>query len=260
MSYTITGGMWAVTLTDFVQLGILSIGLLLFIPILFEVKQLGEQFSFELHNLLPTSSESSDWLSFSGQLILTGLGAIMGQDLIQRFLSCKDARTARNSAFVSSVCYLVLGIIPLMIGIAGRSLYPHLDNPDTLMLRLAQDYFSPTLLALFATGLISAIMSTADSYLLAGSSLMTHNVMLRIFPAKTPRRELWTLRVVGLSLSLLALILALYVQAIYQLLVHSGAMLAVAIFFPVTFALYSKRATTSTAWSSILLGIAGWGG
>ncbi len=260
--YTVSGGMWAVTLTDFIQFAVLTIGLLIVLPICFEQVQdrqlVFDQFIFEFSNLAPKSDTSIDWLSYSGRILMTGLGAIMGQDLIQRLLASRSEQVARNSSLIGALCYFLLGLIPLYIGVAGREIYPSLETPEHLIPLLAKEYLSPLMFTLFACGLLSAIMSTADSYLLAGTTLLTNNVLLKWRPLESEKKKIALLRWVSVGLSLVALALSYSGHSIFDMMVHSGATLFVGIFVPATAALFWKGANSPAAWGSLVGGIAGW--
>ena len=254
--YTVSGGMWAVALTDFIQLGLLTLGLFLILPICVHQAPVFDQFFQEFSHLAPTPS--TNFLSYAGRILMTGLGALMGQDLIQRSLASKSGSIARSSAITGGFCYLLLGLIPLFIGVAGRSILPHLEKPELLIPLLAKTYLSPLAFTLFACGLLSAIMSTADSYLLAGTSLVSNNVLLKIWPRNLEKDKIRLLRQVNIALALLAFGLALTGPSIFDLMVHSSAILFVAIFVPASAALFYKRASTRAAWSALIGGTSVW--
>lgn len=101
-------------------------------------------------------------------------------------------------------------------------------------------------------------MSTADSYLLAGTTLLTNNVLLKIKPVSTEKMKITLLRVVNLSIALIALLLAFSGQSIFNMMVHSGTVLFVAIFVPASAALFWKGANAVSAWTSVVCGVSGW--
>jgi solute:Na+ symporter, SSS family len=263
--YTVAGGMWAVSLTDCIQFILMITGLVVLLPVCFENLQDNQATVFnvigqEFKTLVPFQQENVDWLAYSGRLLMTGLGAIMGQDLLQRSFASKSESVARWSAISGSVIYFVLGLIPLFIGIAGRYIMPGLEQPEQLIPLMAKKFLNPLTFALFACGLLSAIMSTADSYLLAGTSLLTNNILLKIWPVKQESRKIRLLRIVNILLALFSLGLAFSGYTIFDMMVHSGAMLFVAIFVPVSAALFWDRANVPAAWSGLFSGIVAWAG
>lgn len=260
--YTVTGGMWAVTITDFVQFALLSLGLVIVLPIcinqVHDSQAVFDRFIGEFSNLAPRGEGGMDWLSYAGRILMTGLGAIMGQDLIQRVLAARSEYVARYSCIFGGFCYFLLGLIPLYIGLAGREIYPSLETPEQLIPLLAKQYLSPFLFTLFGCGLLSAIMSTADSYLLAGTTLLTNNFLLKIWPLSTDKSKIRLLRWVSVGLSLIALALSYSGHSIFDMMVHSGATLFVGIFVPAAAALFWKGANTTAAWGSLITGISSW--
>jgi SSS family solute:Na+ symporter len=154
--------------------------------------------------------------------------------------------------------YFGLGLIPLFIGLAGRQLFPNLENPEYLIPLIAKQFLSPFGFTLFICGLLSAIMSTADSYLLAGTSLITNNILLKVCEIKDEKKKILFIRLIHILLALAALFLALHGTSIFCMMVHSGATLFVAIFIPATAALLLKKNNRAAAWCSLILGTGTW--
>lgn len=260
--YTVIGGMWAVTLTDFLQLGILSIGLILIVPICFEqtkdLSLVSRTFMHELTALIPQDVSNMNWSAYLGRILMTGLGAIMGQDLIQRLMASRTEGIARSSAMTAGFLYMALGLIPLFVGIAGRDILPGLEKPEQLLPLLAQQYLSPLTFTIFACGLLAAIMSTADSYLLAGTSLVVNNLILKAYPVQSEKNKIKLLRWTNIVFALAAMGLALSGPTIFDLMVHSGATLFVSIFIPVCAALFWKSTHRLAAWSALIGGLIAW--
>lgn len=264
LTYTVTGGMWAVTVSDFVQLGLLSVGLLLIVPICFEhskdISLVSNTFLQEFTTLIPSESANTHWFAYLGRIFMTGLGAIMGQDIVQRLMASRTEKIARSSSITAGFLYLALGLIPLFVGIAGRDIMPDLQKPEQLIPLLAQQYLSPLGFTIFACGLLAAIMSTADSYLLAGTSLVVNNIILKIYPIRTEKNKITLLRWTNIIFALMALALALSGPTIFDLMVHSGATLFVSIFVPTCAALFWKSNHRIAAWGGLVGGLIAWAG
>ncbi len=260
--YTFAGGMWAVTLTDFIQVTILVTGLLIIFPVVMNhiggFNVLIQSTPREFWRIIPPDAGRSEWTAYFGQWALMGLGCIVGQDLIQRSLASKNEKVAKNSAITAGACYILIGMIPIMLGFAGRIIMPGLENAEHLMPNLAIKFLPPFMLVIFLGALISAIMSSADSSLLAATSLTTNNIILRIFPNIKEKNILPLARAATIVLAIVSMAVALYVKQIYNLMVNSWATLFVGIFVPVTAALYWKKANRLAAWCSMISGTAVW--
>jgi len=260
--YTTAGGMWAVTLTDFIQVTILILGLFIIFPVVINnvggAAALVKSTPPEFWRILPRNPGYAGWVSYAGQWTLMGLGCIVGQDLIQRSLASKNEKIARHSAVAAGVCYVLIGAIPVTLGLAGRLLLPGLENPEHVIPNLAIMYLPDILLVLFLGALFSAIMSSADSSLLAATSLLTNNVILRLFPRTKETNVLPMTRAAMVILAVVSTGVALCVREVYNLMVNSWATLFVGIFVPVTAALYWKRANSRACWVSMVSGTAVW--
>jgi SSS family transporter len=261
--YTFAGGMWAVTLTDVVQVVILILGLFIILPAtLMHIGGLGELIKStpgEFWRVIPPKGTGYyGWMSYFGQWALMGLGCIVGQDLIQRSLASKNEKVAKYSAITAGVGYVFIGIIPILLGFAGRIVFPGIADPELVIPGLAIKFLSLPFLMLFLGALISAIMSSADSSLLAATSLTTKNIILELFPRLKQKEFLPLARYTTVVLAVVSMLVALYVKEIYNLMVNSWATLFVGILVPVTAALYWKKANKEAAWASMLLGTGTW--
>lgn len=260
--YTYSGGMWAVTLTDIIQVVILIAGLLLIFPVvLFQIggwDVLVRETPSEFWHFFPHQANYDDWTSYIGQWAILGLGTVVGQDLIQRSLSSKNESVAKQSACWSGFLYLTVGLIPVFLGFAGRIVFPDIADPEMILPSLASEFLPTIPLILFIGALISAIMSSADSSLIAASSLITNNILYRIFPDAADQTILRWARFATIATGILSMMVALYVKQIYDLMVNSWATLFFAILAPVTFALYWKKANSAACWASMLCGCTVW--
>lgn len=262
VAYTRAGGLWAVTHTDFYQVIVVVAGLVVLAPVVVGAAGGREAIRIatpsQAWEFFPRGQSDMSWAGYLGRWCLGGLGVVVGQDLIQRALASRTPEIARTSAITAGVLYLFVGSIPVLLGIAGRSLVPDLADPEMVVPALATEYLHPVLLGLFIGALISAIMSSSDSALLAAAALISHNVVHRSRPTMSDIQILSVTRWVTLVVAAVSLLLALRVQSIYALMLNSWATLFVCILVPVTAALYTKRPSAEAAWVSMIAGALVW--
>ncbi len=270
--YTIAGGMWAVTLTDIVQVSLIIVGLFLIVP--GAVQEAGGWVNVFANvppeHLSIAKPESESWVYYIGSWIIMGLGCMVGQDLVQRSLSSRNEKIAASSAVIAGFFYAAIALVPITIGFAARIVLAQYnitaevmgDNlEDQVLPRMAVivlGKLSPLVLILFLSALISAIMSSADSSLLAASSLLTNNVIRPIWPRLSDQWMLHITRVATLLLTVIATFLALKVSSIYQLMINSWASQLVVIFIPVVTALYVPKASKNCAWATMVTATGVW--
>lgn len=277
--YTFAGGMWAVTLTDVVQVSLIIVGLFLIVP--GAVSEAGgwevlaaripaEDLSLWIQHAADAVPTFEDWIYYIGSWIVMGLGCTIGQDLIQRSLASRNEKIAVSSAVMSGFFYAAIGLVPITIGFTARfvlakygiteeAMGGNLENqvlPRMAIIVLNQ--LHPIVLTIFLAALISAIMSSADSSLLAGSSLLCNNVIGSIWSRLSDQKLLMLTRVTTVILTLIATFFALKVESIYKLMINSWASQLVVVFIPVITALYVPKATKNAAWATMAVSTSVW--
>ena len=151
--YTTVGGMWAVTLTDFIQVTVLTLGLIFMTPIL--LSDMGgwaairAQLPDDQFYLYPRDADMTTWFNYARAWLVIGLGNLAGQDLLQRSLSSRNESVAQHSAYISGIIYLTVGLLPVFLGIAATLTFPNLEDPEQVMMKLAETYLPPLGMAVF---------------------------------------------------------------------------------------------------------------
>ncbi len=260
--YTFAGGMWAVTLTDFVQVTILTLGLLILGPALLSDmggwETLAAQIPAERFHLYPRNAGAADWFNYARDWLVIGLGNLAGQDLIQRSLSSRDEKVAYRSTYLAGLLYITVGLIPVFLGLAGSVIIPNLANPDLVMMELAIKYLPEAALILFVGALVSALLSSADSALLAPASVVGWDIMRFIKQDASERTALLISRISVLVFGLFALWLALDKTSVYDLMVDSWSVLLATLFVPLTGGIWWKKGNESGCLASIVVGFVSW--
>jgi len=137
------------------------------------------------------------------------------------------------------------GIIPLSEFNDGTTIDPELGLP--LLLK--------TILPVGLTGIIlsayfSAIMSTADSCLMAASG----NIVIDILKIKSSKKVLRLSQIATFLLGAFALILSLWAPSVLDLMLYSYAFMVSGLFIPVLAALFHKNPSSSGAFWAMILG------
>lgn len=261
LTYTVLGGMWGVTLTDFFQAVVLIAAILVLLPIVLHAaggtSGVLEQLPEGRTRFLPNGG-LLEWFFFVQAWMLIGLGNLPGQDLMQRALSARSERIAQWSAYFGGSLYLAVGLIPVALGMIGSLLMPGLANPEEIVPRLAMEYLPPAGLALFLGALFSALMSSADSGLLAPASVFGQNIVRNLAKDMNPEEILIAVRVGVVIFCGLALAVALWFQSVYSLMVESWTVMMVGLFGPLTLGMYWKRTNGPGAVAGILAGVGVW--
>ena len=188
--YTMMGGMLSVVVTDYFQFIVLSVGLIF--CVFYSILILGwtnifdsvEKISLTPYN--PFESKGSSYVVW--QIVLAFVSAVIWPTAITRALTMKDSDTVKKQYIWSSISFLIRFMIPCFIGICAVVYYnvnPLLEN-DTLSLmpRYLSDILPIGLLGLVTAGMLSAFMSTHDSYLLCWSTIITNDIIEPLYGSK----------------------------------------------------------------------------
>ncbi len=262
--YTFLGGMWSVSVTDFLQT-IMIIGGLIFVAISITqqvpITQVLQTVPPGFFDFVPTKNVSvTTWLNYIALWITIGLGSIPQQDVFQRVMSAKSEKTAVYSSLAAGGLYLTVAFLPLLLALYAKVLYPDLLRGDTQLLLpgLIMHNTSLGIKVLFFGALVSAIISTASGAILAPAAILSENIFKPYFKTITDKQLLLLSRMCVLLVSVVGLIMALLKSNIYELVSSSSALSLVSLFVPLVAGLYSKRVSSVAAVVSMVTGMAVW--
>ncbi|MCF0056698.1 sodium:solute symporter family protein [Dyadobacter sp. CY356] len=260
--YTIWGGMWSISVTDFLQT-IMIIGGLLIVAIVLYLKVGG----FEpLLNAAPKDFfrvypqfTFKDSLEYFAAWITIGLGSIPQQDVFQRVMSAKSAKVSVRATLLSSFMYLTVALLPLFIGLCGHHLYPELGNDRQMIIpNMVLLHTGLPLQILFFGALVSAILSTTSSAIMAPAAILGENVIKFFRPEITDKQLLLTIRTGIVVITCICIFMAATRESIFDLVAESSAFSLVSLFIPLTAGIYWKRANQPGCILSMIAGLTIW--
>lgn len=261
--YSLMGGMWSVSLTDFIQFFLITIGIL-FVMLPFGLNAAGG-FS-GLQATVPTEYWNIGNIGMDRIIqyfFLYCLGIIVGQDIWQRYLTAKNVKVARVGGVASAAYIIVYGIACALIGMAAFVvLGGDMETPSLAFATLANTTVPTGLLGVVLTAVLAVLMSTASCDLIAATTLigtdviefLRKDVYARETPEEKDKRRMRTTRITMVFVGLFAMLVAVALQDVLVALDVSYAVLSGALFFPIILALFWKKATPHAAIIAILGG------
>ncbi|MBX7150370.1 sodium:solute symporter family protein [bacterium] len=253
--YTVMGGLLADAITDVVQGVALIAGLVILIPIVMTsdtVTAIPDLFVFR------DSATVHSWWSSLEEWAIPICGSLVAQELISRVIACRSPQIAKRSTLLAAGMYLVVGIIPLTLGLAGFYLIPGLEEPEHVLPMIAQKYLPSWMYVLFAGAIVSAILSTVDSALLSCSALFSHNILLSMKPGVAEKQKLLYNRLGVVGMGILAYILALHAEGVYNLVKDASSLGSAGIFVVAMFGVFTRFGKEKSAITALLLGVVVW--
>jgi Na+/proline symporter len=258
--YTVAGGLLADVVTDFVQSIAIIVGLLVLLVV---VANASGGFAaltalIESERLALLSTANATPLEILEAWAVPVCGSLLAVEMLSRILGCKSAATARNATLIGAGIYVTIGLVPVLLGLAGPALAPGLDEPEQLVSVLAQRHLSTFLYVLFAGALISAILSTVDSCLLAAASLVSHNLVVPLRPSLSERGKILSARLGVVTFGVIAYTIALRAEGIYELVATASAFGSAGIFVVGLFGLFGRIGGAASAYAALAAGVVVW--
>ena len=263
MTYTLLGGMWSITITDFLHNIILIIGLLFLAYLLIDkVPNWGlfiEQQPAGFFRFIPKENTWVDWLTYSASWMTIGLGSIPQQDIFQRVMSAKSAKIASKASLAAGMMYLTIAMLPLIIALVAVRLYPSLLAEDDLLIPNLVMKFTPYgVQILFLGALLSALLSTTSGAILAPASVLGENLLKPSLKNPDDKKVLFYIRVSVVLVTGACIWMAISRQNIFELVSEASAFSLVSLFIPLNAGLWWKKASPMGSHLSMMAGLLVW--
>ncbi|MHB1205809.1 MAG: sodium:solute symporter family protein [Rhodospirillaceae bacterium] len=262
--YSVLGGMWSITLTDFFQFVIKTVGLM-FILLPAALLSAG---GFEgLHAKLPESAFSFTtigWGRIVTFFIIFNLSIVVGQDVWQRIFTARSPQVAKWAGAAAGVYCFAYAACGAVIGMAARVVLPENTPTDKVYAEIVQHSLPPGLAGLVIAAALAAIMSVSSGTLIASATVAKEDIVrvlkhrgLEIPADETGenRDEVRDSRWYILGFGLLMIGMAAVLQDVVTALTIGSAIVVTGLFVPIIGGMIWKRGTIKGATASIIAGI-----
>ncbi|MFP4023018.1 MAG: sodium/proline symporter [Thiohalospira sp.] len=170
-----------------------------------------------LSGIFPNAPELMKGLG-AGMIIVGAFSWFFGYlgglpQLSMRFMAITDARQAKKARNIGIVWTIIAYIGALMIGWLGIALFgPNtLADQETVLPEVLTTIFSPIIAGILITGVLAAIISTANSLLILSATELSENIIKpKSGKGLSTKKSLLQSRIVTALLSLIALLLAYF--------------------------------------------------
>ena len=268
VAYTAMGGLKAVIYTDVVQWIILLAGLILIgIPLGYHAiggmeairATLPDEF-LKLNNI--------GWPTILNWAVTIIPIWFVGMTLYQRIYATRTPREAQKAWYIAGAFeWPVMAFMGVILGLFARVAFENgmfsymgfapgemMDAEMGLPL-LLRTILPVGLMGLMMVAYFSAVMSTADSCIMAASGNIESDILKKIRPLpKSKRGRLIQSQLITLGIGLLGLLIALRMENVLELMLHSYAFMVSGLFIPVLGAFFTKRGSATAAFWAMITG------
>lgn len=274
IAYTSIGGLWAVALTDVVQLLFLFFGLYLIIPFVLPhvggLDNLIQNYTLkkgEMAWFFPPidgwrhAAWGNQFWNWCDMALLLLFGGIPWQVYFQRVLSARDEDTAVRLSVLSGFVCLLAAIPPIIIGMVAATVdwsTVGVEAPSSaLSLPYVIRYLTNPVVAVIGLGAVAAaVMSSVDASILSASSMLSWNIYRPLVRPDASAQKLRavlkkTIWIVGIA----AMLMALQVKSVYVLWVLCSDLVYCILFPQLTTALFDRKANVCGAAAGFLVSL-----
>lgn len=232
MSYTMFGGLAGDVVTDIIQGAMIVVAMMILGWLMIDAhggitaavaSVPPEAWSFAM--------PGESWVQWAELWLVPIAGTMVSQEALARTLGARSPEVARRGALAGAGIYFVVGLVPVSFGLFGPALAPTLGitlpTDESYLPTLAAALFPSWLHIVFTGALLSAILSSVDSALLAVSAVATESGYRRFHPEAGPRNLLHAARGATLMAGVVAALVAASGDSLRELVLDAGAVAAV---------------------------------
>lgn len=263
--YSIMGGLWSVTLTDFVQVFLIILGMLAAVP--FALNYAGG-WSAVVTNVTPETMNLFSGYDLFGiiSLVIMYVGTFsVGQEAVSRFYAAKNETAAKQGAWLAALLNFIYAFVPTILGIIVLALINMGKFSDKDFASVGARYALPILAirtmpaivcGLLFSGVISATMSSSDSDLLGAGSIFANDIYkIYIRPEAKSSEVMNVTKITMIIVGFLSLLIALFnTKSIVSILMFCFTLRAAGSFFPYVMGHYWAKASKVGTIASLIFG------
>ncbi|WP_277543057.1 sodium:solute symporter family protein [Haloarcula laminariae] len=242
VGYSVVGGLWSVTLTDLAQWILVIAGVVITVPFALQTVGGWGTMQAELEPWRFSLTQGIGWRQIISLTVVYITSFSVGQEYIQRYFAAESDRAAKLGSLGAAGTYALFAFVPAILGLAALT-YQQQGNTVPFVAEYGTRYVLPgfatvvlpdIILGILFGALVSATMSSADSDLVAASTIVVNDLYEEyINPDASPEKLGRLTKIVTGVIGVSAIGIALFnVGVIVELLLFSFSFRAAGIFVP----------------------------
>jgi SSS family solute:Na+ symporter len=247
ITYTVTGGQYAIIRTDALQAVIIFGGIFAGLGVLLSHaggwEGLQSALSQDMFHF-PVSSQFGG-ADLTALLLVVGLTYVVGPDMYSRIFCARDDKTARTAIFSTAALLVPIALAVTIIGMGAASLFPRIA-PEEALPTVIKELFSPLAGGIVLAALLCAVMSSADTTLLSAGTILTVDILGRFRPATEQSNILPLSRLTIMVLGICALVVALALKGIIASMLFAYTVYTAGVIVPVIAGFFRERLHVTT--------------
>ena len=264
-TYSIMGGLWSVTLTDFIQVFLIVIGMICAIP--FSLNLAGGWSNVAAN----VPAETFDMFKGYSPMAVVSLTIMyvatftVGQEAVSRYYAARDGKAAKQGSILAAIINFIYAFVPAVLGVITLALINmgkfSADQFADVGARyalpvLAMNVMPAVICGLLFAGIISATMSSSDSDLLGAGSIFSNDIYRAVLkPTASNAEVMMVTKIVMALVGVASMFIAMFnTQSLVTLLMFCFTLRAAGSFFPYVLGHYWAGASLAGTIASLISG------
>ena len=249
--YTALGGQRAVAATDSLQLWLLMVAGLA-VPALLVLGRTDLLAGLEPSMVQFPMGAGMDLRAIAGLFMMMSLPGMVGGDVYGKILSARNAKSARRGTVAAGLIKVAAAACVAVLALGARLALTAEHHPDEVLSAVLAEVMPAWLLPLAWLGFLAAMMSSADSVLLTGATVLDVDLL----PQPSRRPSWFSPAFVVACLAALGTLIALAASGVVPLLMWAYTVFAAGAPLPILAALILRR-RASGSWATAALALGG---
>lgn len=187
----------------------------------------------------------------------------VGMTLYQRIFASADVKSAKKAWFIAGLFeWPIMAFMGVSLGLLAKVAFEQglivesiesLD-PEMGLPILLSTVLPPGIMGLMMSAYFSAVLSTADSCLMAASGNLTTDLFGRFLKSKDDKFVMRVSQLFTLLIGVIALVIALQMTNVLELMLYSYAFMVSGLFVPIIAGLFWNMRSPHAALASMIVG------
>jgi SSS family solute:Na+ symporter len=267
LAYTFMGGLWAVTVTDFVQFVILAVAVLALFPL--SIAKAGGFHALASgvpDGFFSLTTEKYNWYYIA---LLVGLYAVAFSSthwhLIQKYFCVPTEKDAKKVGWFVTILYVIGPPLFFMPALAARTFMPNIEyllaHDKEIYPQLCAYLLPVGMLGLIIAAMFSATMGNLSSHFNVRASVLTNDVYRRLVRPHAGEKELvtagraMTIVVGGLTILMAVILASASAERLFKYMVNLFGGAVAPLGLPLLIGLVSRRVTPRSVALAVIVGV-----
>ena len=253
LCYATASGLWGTMAASAIQSAVIFAGMLLALAVMlhgYGVLELTKSLPGVYFDPIPFDSEF-----FVDMVVPTATVSLVSQGIYQNISAAKTEKVAVWGYLISGLLLLPVALIPPLLGMFGRVLFPA-AAPTEVFMKLLLTRLPTAVAAVILAAIICAVVGACNGAYITVAANVVHDIYLGMLDPEADSRDCRRVMLaVDIAVCVIGIFLALRMRDIIQLLALGYSLLTAGCLVPFVGGLLWKRGTTRGALVSAFVGM-----